>query len=46
MSQVTDTLPPNAGPAEKLQEMVDKISLLSAYLAAGCLGLLTLLTLG
>ena len=34
-----------SGPVAKLQGMIDRISLVSAYAAAGCLALLTLLTL-
>ena len=45
MSLDLDTLPTESGPVEKLQRMIDRTSLVSAYAAAGCLGLLTFLTL-
>ena len=38
--------PARSGPVELLQRVIDRISLVSAYVAAGCLGGLTLLTLG
>lgn len=46
MSLDLDVLPTDAGLAAKVQRWIDKLSLVSAYAAAGCLGLLTLLTLG
>ena len=45
MSLDLDALPAESGPVAKLQGMIDRISLVSAYAAAGCLALLTLLTL-
>lgn len=41
-----DTLPASTSPVAVLQRIIDRISLVSAYVAAGCLGGLTLLTLG
>ena len=41
-----DAPPASMGPVAVLQSIVDRISLVSAYVAAGCLGGLTLLTLG
>lgn len=41
-----DAPPASIGPFAVLQSIVDRISLVSAYVAAGCLGGLTLLTLG
>ena len=38
--------PARSGPVELLQRVIDRISLVSAYVAASCLGGLTLLTLG
>lgn len=46
MSLELDALPAATGPVAKLQRVIDQISLVSAYAAAGCIGLLTLLTLG
>ncbi|MBS1211185.1 MAG: dicarboxylate transporter, DctQ subunit [Proteobacteria bacterium] len=49
MSLDPDALPAQSaqsGTVAKLQRMVDRLALVSAYTAAGCLGLLTLLTLG
>lgn len=42
----TDVRPADSGPVAMLQRTIDRISLVSAYVAAGCLGGLTLLTLG
>ena len=41
-----DTPPASTDPVAMLQRIIDRISLVSAYVAAGCLGGLTLLTLG
>lgn len=41
-----DTLPGETGLVATLQRIIDRISLVAAYVAAGCLGGLTLLTLG
>lgn len=41
-----DTLPGETGLVAMLQRTIDRISLVAAYVAAGCLGGLTLLTLG
>lgn len=41
-----DALPASTGLVAMLQRTIDRISLVSAYVAAGCLGGLTLLTLG
>ncbi len=41
-----DTLPASTGLVAMLQKTIDRISLVAAYVAAGCLGGLTLLTLG
>lgn len=46
MSLDLDALPVASGPVAKLQKVIDRLALVSAYAAAGCLGLLTLLTLG
>jgi TRAP-type C4-dicarboxylate transport system permease small subunit len=46
MSLELDALPASTGPVAVLQRIIDRISLVSAYVAAGCLGGLTLLTLG
>ncbi len=46
MSLDLDALPDQSSPVAKLQRAIDRISLVSAYAAAGCLGVLTLLTLG
>lgn len=46
MSLDLDALPGAASPVAKLQKVIDRLALLSAYAAAGCLGILTLLTLG
>lgn len=45
MSLVLDAPLADTGPAATLQRVIDRISLVSAYVAAGCLGLLTLMTL-
>lgn len=41
-----DVLPADTGVVAMLQRTIDRISLVAAYMAAGCLGGLTLLTLG
>ena len=41
-----DALPGEPGMVAMLQRTIDRISLVAAYVAAGCLGGLTLLTLG
>lgn len=46
MSLDLDALPASSGPVAKIQRVVDRIALVSAYAAAGCLGLLVLLVLG
>jgi len=46
MSLELDALPADTGPIAMVQRIIDRISLVSAYVAAGCLGGLTLLTLG
>lgn len=46
MSSAPGTPVAKPGPVETIQRFVDRIALVSAYAAAGCLGLLTLLTLG
>lgn len=46
MSLDLDALPAPSGPVAKIQRVVDRIALVSAYAAAGCLGLLVLLVLG
>lgn len=45
MSLDLDALPAGTGPVAKLQRVIDRISLVSAYVAAGCLGCLTVMTL-
>ncbi len=46
MSPDLDAPTAGTGPVAMLQRVIDRISLVSAYVAAGCLGGLTLLTLG
>ncbi len=41
-----DVLPDDTGVVAMLQKTIDRISLVAAYVAAGCLGGLTLMTLG
>lgn len=46
MSLDLDALPAQSGPVAVVQRAIDRIALVSAYAAAGCLGVMVLLVLG